>query len=148
NLGQLRQEGVVARDAFAVGIQHHIADAAILGSAEHGDDLGVDRGLAAGELDDLGVALGAHEVVEDAFHFLERQIVPRAGVGEAERAIHVAGAVDLDDADTGVLLVFGAEAAVVGAAVLDRRRELERDRPGLVVFGGAGVSAGVTVDPR
>ena len=45
------------------------------------------------------------------------RLKPGAGVGEAERAVHVAGAVDLDDAQAGVLLMVGAEAAIVRAAV-------------------------------
>src|SRR5579872_1309185 len=47
--------------------------------------------------------------------------------GEADRAGQVAGVVDLDDRQAGVLLVVWAEAAVVGAAVFGAA--LQRHRP-------------------
>ena len=51
------------------------------------------------------VALGPHQVVEDALDLLQGQVEAGPGAGEAERAIHVAGAVDLDDPEAGVLIM-------------------------------------------
>src|SRR5262249_31559829 len=46
---------------------------------------------------------------------------------------HVAGTIYLDDAETGVLLVLGAKAAIMWAAVLGLRAECQRNCAGLVV---------------
>ena len=54
------------------------------------------------------------------------------GVGEAERAVEVAGRVHLDDPQARVLLVLGAEPAVEGAPALDVCARLEGDRARLV----------------
>ncbi len=108
----------------------------------------MDRGLPAGELHDLGSALGGHQTVENLLDFLQRQIEAGAGVGKAQGALHVARRVDLDDAEAGVLLMVGAEATVIGAAVLDGGVERERDGAGLVESRGFGVQLGVAVDQR
>jgi hypothetical protein len=71
-----------------------------------------------------------------------------AGVGEADGAVEVAARVDLDDPETGVLLVLGAEAAVERAAVLHLGLELEGQRPGLVEAKLGRVQLGVRVDER
>ncbi len=107
---------------------------------------GMDGGFAAGELDDLGRAFGADEVVEDGFDFFQGEAEAGARGSEAERAVHVAVAVDFDDAEAGVLLMVGAEAAVEGAAVLDFGAEGERDGAGLVVLAEAHVHLCVAVD--
>ncbi|HEY3051408.1 MAG TPA: hypothetical protein VGJ40_06740 [Gaiellaceae bacterium] len=70
------------------------------------------------------------------------------GVGEADRTIEVAVRVHLDQAQAGVLLVLGAEAAVERAAVLDLGLELERQRPRLVEAQLTHVQLGVRVDER
>src|SRR5262249_31339266 len=69
------------------------------------------------------------------------QVCARAG--EAQRAIQVTGRIDLDDPETRVLLMLGAQPTVVRAAVLDGSGELQRDRAGLVVAGDLGVQGGV-----
>ncbi len=107
------------RDALAVGVQHDVGDAACLRRPHHRNDLRVDGRLAARELHDLRIAFGGDEAVQNVFHFFERQIEAGSRFGETERARHIARAVDLDDAEAGVLLVVGAEAAIVRAAVLD-----------------------------
>ena len=81
------------------------------------------------------------EVVEHLFHFFQRQAEAGSRFGEAQRTLHVAGAVDLDDAEAGVLLVVRAEAAIVRAAVLDFGGEGERNGAGLVEFRGTGVGS-------
>ncbi len=108
----------------------------------------MDRGFATGELDELRVALGLDEVVQDVLDILERQVEARACVGEAKRTGHVAGAVDLDDAHAGMLLVVRAEAAVVGAALGDLGRKGERDGARLVELRRRRVGLGIAVDER
>jgi len=139
DLGQLGQEAVVRGDALAIGVEHHVADIPTLGRAQHLGDLGMDAGLAARELHDLGPPFGAHQLVQDLLHLLQRQLEPGPGVGEAEGTVHVAGAVDLDDSEAGVLLVLGAEPAVVGAAPVYLGVEGERDGARLVEAGVADV---------
>ena len=82
----------------------------------------MDRWLAAGELDRFRLALGGDERVEHRLDLREAErepVSPRPGsrVGKADRAVEVAGGVDLDDPQTGVLGVLGADPAVVRAAV-------------------------------
>src|SRR5574341_327359 len=58
----------------------------------------------------------------------------KPGLGEAQRAVHVAGAVHFDDAETRVLLVVGAQATVVRAAVGNVSRESQGEGARLVEF--------------
>src|SRR5215470_5966801 len=102
--------------------------------------------LAARELHNLGPALGPDELVQDSLYFLQGQVEARPGAREAEWAVHVAGAVDLDDAQARVLLVLRAEPTVIGAALTDLRVEREGDGAGLVEAGVADVGFGVGVD--
>ena len=106
----------------------------------------MDGRLAAGELNHLRIAFGADVVVENILDFFKRQAEARAGLGKAKRAGHVARAVDFDDSETGVLLVVGAQPAIVRAAVLDLRGELQRDGAGLVELRGTRVGLSVAVD--
>ena len=99
----------------------------------------VDRRLAAGELHHLRIAFCADVVVENVLHFFQRQAESRTRLGKAKRAGHVAGAVDFDDAQAGVLLMVRAEPAIVRAAVLHFRGELHRNRAGLVELRGTRV---------
>jgi hypothetical protein len=134
------------RDALAVGVQHHIGDSALLGRAHHRNNLRVDGRLATGKLHQLRIAFRSDEAIENVFDFFQRQMEARAGLGEAERTRHVAGAVDLNDAETGVLLVIGAQAAIVRAAVFDLSGKLQRYCAGLVELRGVGVLLGVAID--
>jgi hypothetical protein len=53
-----------------VRVDHHPADPALLGHRHELDDVGVDRWLAARELDYLRAALGGNEGVEHEGHLL------------------------------------------------------------------------------
>jgi hypothetical protein len=111
----------------------------------------VDRRLAAGELDDLGLALGGDEAVKHEVDLLAREriairLVTR--IGEADWAVEVAGGVDLDQCQAGVLLVLRAEAAVKRAPVSRLGLEFERERPRLVEAQLRHVELGVGVDKR
>ena len=139
DLRQFGEKAVVVRDALAVGVQHHVGDAALLRRAHHRNNLRMDRRLAAGELHQLRISFGGDKAIENVFHFFERQTEARAGLGETQRTRHVAGAVDLDDAETSVLLVIGTQTAIVRAAVFDLRGEFQRNGAGLVEFRGVGV---------
>jgi hypothetical protein len=145
---QLRNELVVTRDTPPVRVNHHEADPARLGGLHEFDDLRVDRRLAAGKLDDFWRAFGPDEIVEHRLDFLERQAEAWAGRRKTQRAIHVAHAVDLDDPEARVLLMVGAEAAVVRASVLGLGAEGQRDRSRLVVLAVRHVRLGVPIDQR
>src|SRR6516225_4925143 len=116
-------------DALPVRVYHHEGNVALLGCANEFDDLGVNRRLAPGELDHFRLALGSHEVVEHLFDLFERQAESGAGFRKAERASHVAGAIDLDDAEARMLLVVGTQPAIVWAAISNLRSVSERNRP-------------------
>jgi hypothetical protein len=62
------------------------------------DDPGVDGRLAAGKLDNLGAAFATHIVIEHLLDFFERETESRRSIRETQRAIHVAGTADIDDA--------------------------------------------------
>jgi len=116
---QFRQKPLVVRDSLPVSVQHHVGNAALLGSPHHRDDLWMNRGLAPGELHDLWIAFSRHQVIQNVFDFFERQAESRSGFGEAQGAAHVAVAVDLDDAQTGVLLMVWTEPTIVWASVVN-----------------------------
>jgi hypothetical protein len=150
---QCRGEARVARQPDAVGVQHHELDAVRLGGRQHVEDLWVDRRLAARELDRLGFALRLDEGVEHRLDPLEVQrvavrLVPRAGLGEADRAVKIAGGVDLDDPETAVLLVLGADAAVPRTAVDDLGLQPQRAVARLVVALDLDVALRVAVHER
>ena len=65
-------------------------------------------------------------------NLLKGQAVANAGVGETDRAIQVAGSVDLDQSQAHVLLVLRAQAAVQGTAVVNLGTEFQRMVPGLL----------------
>ena len=71
------------------------------------------------KLHHFGIALGAHVVVQHLLHFFQRKTKSRAGSRKAQRAIHIASAVHLDNAQAGVLLMVRAQPAVARTAVVD-----------------------------
>jgi hypothetical protein len=79
-------------------------------------------------------------MVEYRFDLIQREIIARAGIGhrsgigKASATGQVAAAGDLDEADAGVLLVLGAEAAVVRTPSFNSGRKPVRDRAWLVIF--------------
>jgi hypothetical protein len=111
------REVTIARQPDPAGVQHHERDPARPRRCKHLEDLGMDRRLAAGELDGLGLSLGSDESVEHRLHLREAErepmlLVAGARLGKAHRAVEVVGGVHLDDPQTRVLLVLRAEAAV------------------------------------
>ena len=97
-LGQAPGEVRLAGDAHAVGVDHQVLDRAPPGQVEHLEELGMDGGLAAGDLDDVRLDLVAHHGVEHALDLVqgpEGRPGPLAGV--ADRAAQVAGVGDLHE---------------------------------------------------
>jgi len=81
----------------------------------------MEGGLAAGELDYVGMAFVADDGVEHGFDLGEGAELLALGAagGVADGAAEVAVVADLDEGEAGVLFVVGAEAAVVGASPFD-----------------------------
>jgi hypothetical protein len=79
----------------------------------------MDRRLAAGELDHLRIAFSRNEVIENIFDLFQSEIEAWSRIGKAKRTRHIARAVDFDDAQAGVLLMIGAQPAIVWAAGSD-----------------------------
>src|SRR5215813_6090101 len=98
-----------------------------LGGVEDAEKLGMNRRLAAADLNDIRLALVADNAIEHELNLLEaamRQTV-RRGFAVTDRAGEIALVGDLDEREAGVLLMVGAEPAVVGAAVFDRCVEFQ-----------------------
>ena len=142
----LGEESIVVGEANAVGVDHHLANAPVLGCLDHFRQLGMYGWLASAELHDLGVAFDLDEAVEHGLYLFEGEVVAYGGVSEADRAVEVAGGVDLDEGEADVLLVFGAEAAIERAAVVDLGAEVEGYSAGLVETDAADVHLGVGAD--
>src|SRR5260370_18959420 len=142
DLVELFEEAVVFGDPFAVGVDHDERYVAGLRRAHKVDDLRVNSRLAAGELHHLGIALSAHVVVEHLFDFFQREAESRTGIGKAQGAIHIAGAVYFDNPQTGVLLMVWAQSAVVRTSIVDFAVKGQRDRPRFVVTGLPSVCLG------
>src|SRR5258708_40302211 len=106
----------------------------------------MDGWFAAGELHDLGSTFGSNKVVRHRFDFFHGQTEARAGFRKTQRAIHIANAIHFDDAQTSVLLVIGAQAAIVRTSVLYLAASLQRNGSWLVVPPQGCVSFRVSVN--
>src|SRR5271163_5125641 len=85
------------------------------------EEVGVQGGFAAGELDYVGMAFVADYGVQHFFDLREGAELLAFGAagGVADGAAEVAVVADLDQGEAGMLFVVGAEAAVVGASPFD-----------------------------
>ena len=135
-LGQRIDEGGILGDADAVGVQHHVLDRPAPRRGDDLEDLRMDGGLAARDLHQVGLAFARHQGVEHALDLGQAAMgVPLGrGIGEADRTGEVAGLVDLDDGQAGMLLVVGAEAAVPRTAALGAGVRRQGAVAGLQVF--------------
>ncbi|MFN8557897.1 MAG: hypothetical protein U0531_11330 [Dehalococcoidia bacterium] len=79
------------------------------------------RWLPAAELHHVRLTFELDEAVEHPLHLRHGERKAVLGVGEADRTVEVADAVDLNQAEAGVLLVIGAKAAVMRTTVRHRR---------------------------
>ena len=134
-LGEPRHEILVARDAHAVRVQHDVADRLRLRELQDLEDLRMDRGLAAADLHEIGQALALDERLQHRVDLGQAAVLGARGrgLGEAHRTGEIALLVDLDQREAGMLLVVGAQAAIVGAAVMRAALELERHVAGLEI---------------
>jgi hypothetical protein len=64
------------RDPHPVRVHHQVLDRPLLGGVEDLPELRVDRRLAAGDLDDVGLAFVADYAVHHELDLLERRCVP------------------------------------------------------------------------
>ncbi len=89
--------GVIG-DPHAVGVDHQVLDRPLAGQVEHGEELGVDRRLAAGDLHDVRPPLVPHDAIQHERDLLQRPVQrpPRRALGVADRAGQVAVVGDLD----------------------------------------------------
>ncbi len=132
---QVVDELAVMSEPQSVGVEVEMADTLLGGEAQEVEDLRVDGRLAAGEHDHLRLTLRADKGVQASLDLVEGEREPVglvAGVGEADRAVKVAAAVDFDDPQTGVLFVLRAQPAVERAAVDHLGLGFQRDGAGLV----------------
>src|SRR5713226_4385446 len=99
-----------------------MADGPSFSELENGEEIGMYGGLTATDLHDVGLSFVAHDSVEHFFDERERAMLEplRAARGVTHGATQVAGVGDLDEREAGMLLVIGAQAAVVRAAPLHR----------------------------
>jgi hypothetical protein len=86
--------------------------------AHDADEIAVERRFAAGELQGHRSAFRAEQRLQRAPHLFAAQLDAfGSGVGQAHVAGQVAALRDLDDREAGVLVVRGAQPAVVRAAL-------------------------------
>src|SRR5260370_1239510 len=117
---------------------------------ENGKEIRMQGRLAARQLHQVGLAFARDQRIEHPLDGGERQLLfpRRRGFREADRAGQVAVLVDLDQRQAGMLLVVGAEPAIVGATVfgmaLPRQRAVARLEIILaeLPIGGVGGDAG------
>ena len=81
--GEALGEGFVLRDADAVGVDHEVLDGAAFGGVEDFEELRVDGGLAAGDLDDVGLGFVGDDAVEHALDLVEGFVFGAVRAGSA-----------------------------------------------------------------
>ena len=103
----------------------------------------MQSGLTAGDLDHIGTAFVAHDGVQHAFDGLEvaKLVALRTAGCVADRALQVAVIADFHQREAGVLLVIGAQSAVIGTApfhgrvvVIGHLRRLQENFPAAAVI--------------
>ncbi len=77
-LGQPRDEIRLARDAQPVGVDHHVADRPRPHRIEDGEQIGMQRRLAAGDLHQVGLAFAGDQGIEHPLDGRERKLLARA----------------------------------------------------------------------
>ncbi len=105
-----------------------MADRTSLGGGQNVEEARMQGRLAARELQQVRFALRSDQDVHQRLDLFQAPLARPAHrrVGEADGATEIAGLVNLDDGQARVLLVVGAEPAVVGTAVLGRGQGLQR----------------------
>ncbi len=115
-------EFFVLRDFQAVGIDHQVTNGLRLGHFYDREKIGMESGFAAGKLYYVGMAFVANDSVQHFFNQRERAMLGafRSAACVTHRAAQIAGVGQFDEREAGVLLVIGAQAAIVGATPLYR----------------------------
>ena len=142
-LGQAVQEPVVPGNTNAVRVDHHLPDAPVLRRLHHIQQLGMNGRFTSAELHHLRVPFRLHKPVEHPLDLSQSKAIAYSGVGETNRAIQVAGGVDLDKAQANVLFMLRAQSAVEGTAVQDFGAELQGHGPRLVELDGVHIHLSV-----
>src|SRR5262245_26111945 len=95
---------------------------------EHGEEFGMQRRLAARYLHQVGLALARDQRIDHALDHVQREMLAarRRRIRETDRAGEIAVLVDLDQRQARMLLVVGAEPAIVRAAILGAALQRER----------------------
>src|SRR5690349_25017653 len=96
-----------------------MADRARAHSVKNFEEIRMERRLAAGDLDEVGLAFAFDQGVEHLLDLRKRRErgARRRGFGKADRAGQVAVFGGLDQREARMLLVVAAESAVIGAAI-------------------------------
>ncbi len=135
HLGQLRNQGRIVRKADAVGVNHHRQDRLLVGVAHHAHQIRVQRRFAARQLQHIGDAFQADVTVYHSRVRLEVDVLAAgSGLGETHWTFQIAIGRNFDEADAGVLFVFGTKPAVVGAALVGAGAVGARRTCGLAEF--------------
>ena len=113
-----------------------MADRSGPGGVEHGEEIRMERRLAARNLHEVRLAFACDQRVEHALDGRERQMLRprRRGLGKAHRAGEVAMVVDLDERQAGMLFMIRTEPAIIRAAVFGVALQRERPVTGLDVL--------------
>ena len=74
-LGEGRDEVRIGGNTQAVGVDHHVPDRPCLRCVNYGEDFGMDGGLAAGQLHQVGFAFAGDQCVEHALDGGQRQML-------------------------------------------------------------------------
>ena len=95
-------------DPHAVGVEHHMADRPALGRGDDLENLRMDRRLAAGELQQIGLAFAGDQRIHHPLDFGQWpvHVSLRRAIGKAHRTGQVAGLVDIDERQAGMLLMI------------------------------------------
>ena len=103
-------EAGVVGDTQAIGVEHQVLDGALLCHVHDGPEFGVDRGLTATQLYDVGCCFAAHDRVQHPPYFGKAAVrsVTGAAASVAGRAAQVAAIRDLQHRQATVLLVVRA----------------------------------------
>lgn len=97
--GESLGEGAIGGDADAVCVHHEVLDGAVAGGIEDGEEVWMESGFAAGDLNDVGFELIADDHVEHAEDLLEGAMgrAVRAGGGVADGAGEIAVVGDFEE---------------------------------------------------
>ena len=129
----------------AVGIEHQMADGPPFRRRDDLQDLRMDCGFTAGQLQKVGLALAGHQRIHHPFNFCQRPMgsLRRGTVGKADRTGEIARLVHINQRQARMLLVVRAEPAIIGAAKLRAGLHLQGPVAGFQIIMAEFVVSGV-----